>query len=124
QQQRDDDRGERGPRHPMLPSASLELGFPQLPFLLAGGRLQIPFQVLEVFDLRVHRYSVSASASASPRSCSTSPSCRRPRLTRWRALASLHSSFLATSGYPRSFSTRSWSASRWVCGSPTSASLS
>ncbi len=60
---------------------------------------QVGFEELQVPDVRVHGVSTSA-AGCSPRSCSTIATRRRPRLTRWRALASVHASVARPPGTP------------------------
>ena len=70
----------------------------------ATARAARPPQILleerQVLDVGTDGVSTSA-AGRSPRSCSTIARRRRPRLTRWRALASVHASLRATSGYAR-----------------------
>ena len=67
--------------------------------------------------------SVTGSvAGCSPRSWSTTPSRRRPRLTRWRALSSVQDRRRATSEYDSCSITRYCKASRWSSRSDAIAS--
>ena len=64
--------------------------------LARRGLGQVVLELLQEADVRVH--ASTSEVSCIPRSCSIRATFRSPRLTRWRALASLQPSRSATSG--------------------------
>ena len=97
--------GDAGHLHPHLtaPSTGRRRRLSQAGRFAGGRILQVGLELPEVLDVRVHFVSpgsiVGSVAGCRPRSCNTSARRRSPRLTRCRALSSVHDKRRATSWY-------------------------